>query len=52
MAKKNEMTQSSDFSNSIVELSDEDLQQIVGGSDSDSTKVVKVKVKIKVIVKK
>jgi bacteriocin-like protein len=51
MAKKNEMTQSNDFSNSIVELSDEDLQQIVGGDGGDSTKV-KVKVKIKVVVKK
>ncbi len=52
MANENQMTQPNDFSNSIVELSDEDLQQIVGGSGGDSTTVVKVKVKIKVVVKK
>ena len=31
MAKKNQMTQPNDSSNSIVELTDEDLQQVVGG---------------------
>ena len=34
MNKKNQITQANDSSNRIVELSDEDLQQVVGG-DSD-----------------
>ena len=31
MAKKNQMPQANDFSNRVVELLDEDLQQVVGG---------------------
>jgi bacteriocin-like protein len=35
MSKKNQTTQANDSSNSIVELSDEDLQQVVGGNNND-----------------
>ena len=33
MTNKNLMNQANDSSNSIVEVSDEDLQQVVGGND-------------------
>jgi hypothetical protein len=34
MSKKNQTTQANDSSNSIVELPDEDLQQVVGGNNN------------------
>jgi hypothetical protein len=34
MSKKNQTTQANDSSNSIVELPDEDLQQVVGANNN------------------
>jgi bacteriocin-like protein len=41
MSKKNQTTQANDSSNSIVELSDENLQQVIGGND-DSNPLLQV----------
>ena len=35
MSKKNQTIQANDSSNSIVELHDEDLQQVVGANNND-----------------
>ena len=35
MSKKNQTTQANNSSNSIVELHDEDLQQVVGANNND-----------------